>query len=487
MTKSAWAIPRFFSVNQIFTDLVFMILLFISSSYVVYFTSQSVSQVFFLALLLIFLLSSKKDYLWFAFFLVIMWTPGYLFSDFSALSTQRLPLYTFLRGWSFTPLELFLLFAFLKALRYGRRVHFALKRPLILILIYAGFLFFISFFLYGTNQDNLDYILKCFINTSIFVSFSLLVYTKEDIFRFFYLFLPIVFFIFFAQIYFVVTGIPFVNLFNPGYRTVVLLSESQVRPLSGGIMILFLSYVSSLLLLRFQHRFKGKYFLLATVMVCYLSVFLSATRIWFIMFSFILVCYVLFTNVRVAKYKYLFFVIVLGVILFLNVKPLKFGIEGAWNRISEVGGVVSEGIHEAQTLDRRVSIRLPKVLEGIKQNWLIGWGFSDTYFEYSDRHVGNFDTILQGGLIGFLLFGYLWFSFFEMIFVTRKKVKGTNTYRDPLLVLVSAFGAILIAHFSTYHWFGLLFSQRGGVFLLIFMSVSELFVRLAKHEDRVLE
>jgi len=91
---------------QIFWDLCLLIILFIISVYLVYFTSQTLSRIFFLALLFAFFFS-RKDYAWFAFFFILAQGPGYFFADYSGLSLQRLPLYTFVAGMSLTPIDLF--------------------------------------------------------------------------------------------------------------------------------------------------------------------------------------------------------------------------------------------------------------------------------------------------------------------------------------------------------------------------------------------
>jgi len=468
---------------QIWMDMVLLIILLSLSTYFVYFTPQSYSRVFFIALLISFFFT-KKDYLWFAFFLIIIWTPGYLFSDFSGLSTKRLPLFTFFPGWSFTPVELFLVLAIVKAIIQGRRFNFELKKPFVPILFYSILLFALSFFLYGVGEDSLSSFLVSLSNFSLFFSFSYLVYAEDSVDKFMYLIFPIAFFVIFTQLWFVATGDEFINLLSPGFRAIILIQDGMIRPVIGGQMLVFFSYVFALLKLQYVRKTISVYYLWIIVIVSFLSVFLSATRVWVIMFSFILLCYVLFFKRKFRRSIELFILTALIIIILLiNVSPFRSNIVGAWARISEVGQVAQGRFSESSTFEYRFSVRLPRLLVGLRQNWIVGWGISDTYHIYSDGHVGNFNLLLQVGIVGFLLFVNFWLCYFRMILNTRRKLRSESIHRNSFLVLIFSFGAILIAHFSTYSWFGILISRRGGLFLLLFYSISEFLVRMAKNKD----
>ena len=466
---------------QIWIDLALLALLLLLSVYFVYVASQSLARIFFVALLIVFFFS-KKDYLWFAFFLIIMWTPGYLFSDFSGLSAKRLPLYSFIPGWSFTPLEFFLMLAFVKAIIYGKKVDFVFKRAFIPVLFYAALLLLLSFFVYGTSGRSIERTLIGFANFTIFISFSYLIYRQRDIQRFIYLLSPIVFFVLFEQLFYIIAGYRIIDLLSPGYMQLMMLETGDPRFIMGGEMVLFFGYISSLLLLQQKHNRLLGIYLYCVIIACFLSVFLSATRIWFIVFSFIMLCYVLFSTRNVKTFVKLAIAAILIFVFAMGSQPLRSAMVGAWDRIDQIEAVAQGNFADAPTFQFRFSARLPRLLVGLKQNWIIGWGFSDEYFRYSDGHVGNFDLLLQVGVVGFLLFSYLWIFYFRTIFRARSVKGGGGLGKDPLAVLAFAFAAMLIAHFSTYLWFTLVPNRRSGIFLLVFISISEFYIRITKHK-----
>src|SRR4030042_1991081 len=89
--------------------------LFVLSVFIVYITPPILSKIFFLLLLFQFA-RSKNNFFWFAYFFIISQGPGYFFADLSITAEHRLPLYTIMSGFSFTPLDLFVILALAKAI-----------------------------------------------------------------------------------------------------------------------------------------------------------------------------------------------------------------------------------------------------------------------------------------------------------------------------------------------------------------------------------
>ena len=81
---------------QIVKDEIAFIGLFILAIIAVYYMPQSVSKILFVGLLILFW-NSKKDYLWFAFFFVLVQMPGFFFVGFSKASLYSLPVFTLMR------------------------------------------------------------------------------------------------------------------------------------------------------------------------------------------------------------------------------------------------------------------------------------------------------------------------------------------------------------------------------------------------------
>jgi hypothetical protein len=314
----------------------------------------------------------------------------------------------------------------------------------------------------------------------VIFSFSCLVNAREDIDRFTFLIFPVVFFIVFTQVYYILTGgTDFVNLLSPDYRAAVFTETGELRPVTGGVILIFFSYVFALFQMCRKHGTSSKIYLMVIVILCFLSVFLSATRVWFVMFSIIIVGYILFSRMQVKKVIQMISVTLLVVFVVLNFLPLGKGIVGSWQRVAQIGDVARGRFHEAQTFEHRVYKRLPRLMVGLRQNWIFGWGFSDGFILYSDAHVGNFNLLLQAGVLGFALFVYFWVAYCILVSGTRKLLSRQNSYRYSLPVFVYALVAMLVGHFTTYTFFGYTVAVNHIFFFSVFVSISESSVKEA--------
>jgi hypothetical protein len=170
-------------------------------------------------------------------------------------------------------------------------------------------------------------------------------------------------------------------------------------------------------------------------------------------------------------------IVAIVVILAVNIRPLGTGITSALDRVDQLSAIAKGKYYQAPTFERRFGERLPRLMVGLKQNWTTGWGYSDMYLAYSDGHVGNFNLLLQVGIIGFALFCYFWVRYFVLILKARQRVSSDHALKDSLLVLVFAFAAMLVAHFSTYYMFGFTGMESTVFFISIFLAVSEYFTR----------
>jgi hypothetical protein len=463
--------------DSLWFDSILLLVLLLLSVYAVYFASSTTSKIFFL-LLLVWFMFSKKDYFWFAFFFIIIAGPGWLFTDFSSLSLKRLPLYTFLAGMSFTPLDLFLIVALAKSLFFGKIVKIQLAKPMIYILLYGIMLMFLSFFVYGASSENFLYLFRSTFVYTVVISFSFLVHKTEGVDRFMYLIFPMVFFIFFTQLYYLVSGgNDFVNSLSPDFRYTALTEAGALRSTVGGITLVMFSYVFSLFKLQYAKNEVKKFYLWVIAVVCFLSVLISGTRAYIIMFSFMLLCYIVFLRKRVRRFVQLAAIVFVVIIVAINVSPLRSGINNALTRVDQLSAIAKGQYYRAPTFERRFGERLPRLMVGLKQNWTLGWGYSDMYLAFSDGHVGNFNLLLQVGIVGFGLFCYFWVRYFGMIFGARRRVNSSNVFKDSLLILVFAFAAMLVAHFSTYYMFGLTGMESGIFFVSIYIAISESIVR----------
>lgn len=483
--------PLVFSISKInlqaFKDLIAIIILFPLSFYVVYFMPQSVSMVFFILPLFLFLIS-KKDYFWFAFFFIIAQGPGYIFADFSGLSQYRLPLYTFLPGMSFTPLDFFVIVALLKAISKGKRTKLKLTKPLLLIFSYMIFSFLIISFFFGTNADILARNVQWIFYYSVIISFSYLVTKKDEIFHFILLIFPFVFFILFTQIYYVKTGTEFIDLVNPGFRGIALNSLTrELRPLMGGVLIMFFSFIFSFSLLENKNYKLSKIYLYLIIILSFFSIFVSATRLWFVIFSFILIGYILISRKRGKFAIAVVFIGLIFVAILVNSGLISrsFLLDSAWGRLSQIFSIPKRGISSIDTGYSRFVIALPILLKPIKENPLIGYGFSYISEQYYDNDFGFFNTILMFGILGFFLFIYFFIRYFLMITSSLKRLNNSNPFRTSLKLMAIAWGGMLIGYFSTWDFFTFYFEKV--FFVSILIAITEFFVRQADREELLIK
>jgi len=451
------------------TDLFYLILLFTISVLVVYYTSKIFIQGYFLVLLLFFWRSSK-NYFWFALFFIFINEPAGFFSGGSASIYHRMPLYSVGQGLSFTFYDFFVIIALLKALHKKKGIKLLFSKPLIILSLYGLVLLLISF-VFGINFDTIVALSRSIMFYTLFISIPYLIYKEEDVEKFVHLVFPFVFLIFFGQLYEFVNQQNLIVFFDPSRILEIAKWEGEVRAVMDGVMIIFFSYIFALFYLSKRNYTGKKNYLYLIIIISFLSVIISSTRSWIGMFAVLLIIYFLF--IEKAKPKLIVttsLFIILSFFVYSKIPVLKRAIDTGFNRFSTIEYLIEGDITAGSTLDR-YSVRLPRVMEGFKQNPVIGWGFSKTYLKYADGHVGNFNLLLQVGIIGFFFFVYFWYFVYKKTFFIHKKLSNINPYKKSLLVLPLGLTGMLILHFSSYQFFGFGFNYAGISFLALYFSL----------------
>lgn len=467
--------------REIFIESIRMLLLFALTIFVVYKLPQSFGFLFIIAVVFIFL-GSKKDYFWIAYFFIIICCPGNFFTEGTFDAVYRLPLFSFGRNFSFSTHEVLMIAALLKAIVSGRKYRYILAKPLKLILFYAGFLLILSILVYGSSFNSLTYFLRNFLFYSYFISFPILIKKNEDIVKFIWLLFPIIFFTFFTAVYFFITNSHFLYFFNPGsLRELRMVGEELRFGMFGGehILVMFCFIFSHLLSLLNNNRII---YLNIVGTLSYLSILMTATRVWFVVFTLILITF-LFKAFKLKKIVkgFIFLIILLITIYIISSYNTTFGskIRATSERLLNIFHIGEEESESTQMIEGKVRRRLPKVLEGIMENPVFGWGFSDKATMVIDDDVGNFSLIAQAGVFGFLLFANFWRSYFRLIAKAKKMLSTKNPFKNVLLILSISFFGFLIAHFTTHQFFGLSALAYNLFFISIFVFLSEFFVREA--------
>ena len=448
----------------------------------VYFLPQSISRIVFLGFILAFFFS-KKDYIWFAFFFILTQGPGYIFADLGP-SVHRLPLYRIAPGMSLIPMDIFAIVAIVKAFLGGKRIKMKLRKPLTLLFGYICFASIAGAILFGVNIDIATWHMRWLFYYSFIVSFLYLIYDGRNVYRFHILLTPLAFFILFTQIFFIVKGVEFINLFDPGYRGIAVSETGLLRAIPGGILLLFLCYVFSFVAAENATRLQKVYwyFVIGT---CLLSVFISGTRIWVIIFSVILILYGLRHRhgvLNIVKVGTIFAIIV--VILFkTGVISPAYLTKGPITRIQQVFGIMQGRIYEAPTFERRVIYEVTPRIDIIKKNPVIGYGISYVSQRYYNNNLGCINTILMFGVFGFLIFVYFFVRYFKLLNSTLKRLHPTNPYRNFIQTMAITWTGILIGYFSTWDFFTFYF--RKTFFVSILIATTEILIKEAYNQERL--
>jgi len=91
-----------------------------------------------------------------------------------------------------------------------------------------------------------------------------------------------------------------------------------------------------------------------------------------------------------------------------------------------------------------LTVRLPRVVKGIKQNPILGSGFSNTFDYYRDGHMGWANQILQMGMVGLLLFIIFWISFWKYNVNLSKRLSMQNPFKNSIATLNTGLLCLLV-------------------------------------------
>jgi len=448
----------------------------------VYFLPQSISRIVFLGFILAFFFS-KEDYIWFAFFFILTQGPGYIFADLGP-AVRRLPLYRITPGMSLIPMDIFAIVAIVKAFLGGKRIKMKLRKPLTLLFGYICFISIAGAILFGVNIGIATWHMRWLFYYSFIVSFLYLIHNGRNVYRFHILLTPLVFFILFTQMFFIVKGVEFINLLDPGYRGIAYIEIGLLRAIPGGILLLFLCYIFSFVAAENATRLQKVYWYFVTG-TCLLSIFISATRIWVIIFSVILILYGLRHRhgvLNIVKVIIIFAIII--VILFTTgvISPA-YLMRGPITRIQQLFALVQGKIYEVPTFQSRVMQQLPILIDIIKENPFIGYGISYISEAYFNVNLGCINTILMFGVLGFLIFVYFFVRYFKLLNSALKRLHPTNPYRNFIQMMAVTWIGILIGYFSTWDFFTIHIQKT--FFVSILIATTEILIKEAYDQERL--
>jgi hypothetical protein len=436
---------------EIFLNSAGIFLLFWLSVITVYVFPIGLDKLFFAILFLIFWYS-ESNYFWFAFFLIINFSPGSFFTETSGEAVRRLTIYTLFPKASFSVLDIFTIISLIKAIVRGRK--FKIKD--VLNIRYASvFLIYIAIvtLFHGISiQVFIRLPLRGLLFYSFFYSFPALVYLKKDTYKFMYMFFPFVFNELISQVFLIITNQYLLSVvYKDAFSYVIKdkLMGDTVRAIANGYPIIILSYIFSFVLLERDTNYSSKWYLYLIIAMAGMSIMFSATRQTIIMFAFIFILYFVYVNKSkpgVALQLFFFtalFFFFLDIFNFIDLNKI-FG--ASLNRFTGAVYYQAGTIEAEDTLDYRISVRLPLILQNVQRSLFLGFGFSDRYFEYHDGHLGGILVgIMQMGLLGYSALVFFIYSIFKKsIIFARKLGNGNSNTKSIKAIIVGMSGYVLV-------------------------------------------
>jgi len=131
---------------------------------------------------------------------------------------------------------------------------------------------------------------------------------------------------------------------------------------------------------------------------------------------------------------------------------------------------VFEGDLTAGGTSSRADIQAPKVMKVWAQKPVFGWGFSDTYFQNYNIHVGNQTILLHSGIVGAILLIFSFIYFFRKLYLLALKPGPYNYFKMSLLIFPVTFAGWFFIHSSSGQQFGYTTSYIYALPQAVFLS-----------------
>lgn len=452
---------------------------------IIYYVPILSHLVFFLFLFLIWY--TKKDYLWLAIILIMNNYPGGLFHGGAASDIYRIPLYTIGSGVSFSFTQLYLLLMIIKSIKNYQKFTIVYKKYFQFILIYLAFLVIISFFI-GVSLSNFIQTYITFINLSIYFSIFFIIRDYQILVKFFSIIFPYVFIAFFFQLYGITNQSQLIALLKPGVTiTQGVLVGKETRPIEMTSLLL-LNFVGSLLFIgKYKPEFNKNYLILINLLSI-ISIFMTGTRSWAIAFTGALIYFFITNMKRTRNFIRIIVVSFAGFFLIYSFFPeIHNQLTISQKRIATIEELSSGDPTAGGTLVR-LTERLPKVMHGFWQSSIIvGAGFSNLFYKYTDTHVPYANILLNSGIIGIiLLYGFIILIFKDLNFYSKStkdlelKAMLKNSFIGHITILLLSFGV-------TYYGFYGLNIDRSIVVATFFAIVNVLILKYYDNKIKIMQ
>jgi hypothetical protein len=249
---------------------------------------------------------------------------------------------------------------------------------------------------------------------------------------------------------------------------------SQLRPISSSHVSL-IALMGSMFYILYRVKTFNKTWLFIILYLASFSIFITATRGWFIAYFVMMVLFMILGGRNLKRFtQFTIIMLVISNIMFLSPR-IRDHLKSSFIRIETVEEI-SKGDLTAGGTDARIKEYSPSVMAKFYESPIIGWGFSNVYSDNTNGHVGNQALLLNVGLIGYLLFIYFWYSICSIPFKTRRNLPPGNPFRNSLLVIPIIFFGYFIIHTTSGQLFQYAVGFQYGVSQMFFYAFANFYI-----------
>lgn len=401
----------------------------------------------------------------------------------------------FIRGVNLRFFELFVYVALFKALNKSGKFESVYIKSYQLLFLLTVILLAYSLLL-KTSLLSVIIAIKWIFIWSLLYSVPKLLDKHEEWLFFFRMVFIIVFIALFSQIMHLALGYPpsfllgtdFNSIMGNDNKTIVLsvmgVTNSYdilaARPISS-IFIVLIGFSGSIFFQQQKISFFPRTYLSLVIFISIISVFLTATRGWFIAFSFAIILYLVFFH-RTRRILVAGFRILIVITILLSIPFIQRQIVGSFKRISTLETVV-QGDLSAGGTSSRVDYN-KQLIKLWKEQPLLGWGFSEFYKENGNGHAGLANLLFSIGIVGYIVFVYFWYMLFFVPITVNRRISFSNPFKDSLFAFTLTFLIFFIINATSGQQFGIYLSFGAGIYAqILFYSYSSFFIRMALKKE----
>lgn len=418
----------------------------------VYYFPSFLNRIIFLMILAA-VYRTKCNYVYLVWFFIINNAPGRLFSA-GAFDAQRLPLYPVISGVSISFQELFILLYLFKYLSLKIKPEFIFKKEFSWYFLYGIFVVGYSFLL-GMNFDDIVRTYRIFLSWSLVFIIPAYVRDRTILIRVCLLLFPIVFFALLSQIYSYYTG-NYLDMYLRGYQSLFLevSKEEAARSISAMFVTLFCVITALYFFSVYKSEINKNYLGIVCFTGCF-TIFLTATRGWFIAISVLIVGCFFLSGLNKEMRKWIRLILLATLVFWIansQFSLIEKQVHGAFQRYTTINAFIQGDLTAEGTL-KRLDVRGPKVMSKFWGSPVLGWGFSNDYYRYQDGHVGHHNILLNIGIVGYVFVNLIFIRFLVKIWhLSKNRMVKAYEGNAPLIFVLGLIVIYIIHSSSTQAW-----------------------------------